>query len=92
MHGRMCGGSVDCGSCSCMVFQEGYGTYSWTVSNADEEEGAKHTAKFAGVYKDGKKEGLGKMLYPNGDKYHGMWVNNQKHVSRSLHYKNLPKL
>lgn len=59
--------------------KQGNGSYTWSVTDADEDEGAKNTAKYSGGYKDGKKDGLGKMKYPNGDKYHGMWEQNKKH-------------
>lgn len=59
--------------------KQGNGKYSWSVADADEDEGIKITPIYSGGYKDGKKDGLGKMVYPNGDKYHGMWEKNKKH-------------
>lgn len=33
-------------------------------------------ATYEGSYVDGKKAGVGKMTYPNGDVYTGQWKNN----------------
>ena len=50
--------------------KHGSGVYTWMV--ADEESGEMKTvATYDGAYADGKKNGLGKMTFPNGDEYHG---------------------
>lgn len=33
-------------------------------------------AVYEGDYRDGKKAGMGKMTYPNGDEYTGEWKDN----------------
>ena len=33
-------------------------------------------AVYEGNYRDGKKAGMGKMTYPNGDEYTGEWKDN----------------
>ena len=42
-------------------------------TSADDDT-PKLNAKFDGEYKNGKKNGKGKMLFPNGDIYEGEWV------------------
>lgn len=55
--------------------KHGYGAYTW--KEADEEGGFKKVASYEGLYEDGKKCGLGKMTFPNGDVYHGEWKDNK---------------
>jgi hypothetical protein len=56
--------------------KHGFGVYSWI--EPDEEAGAhKKVASFEGMYTDGKKHGLGKMTFPNGDVYNGEWKENK---------------
>jgi hypothetical protein len=56
--------------------KHGSGVYTWMV--ADEESGEMKTvATYDGAYADGKKNGLGKMTFPNGDEYHGEWKDNK---------------
>lgn len=63
--------------------KQGQGSYSWSVNDADEDEGAKNTANYKGGYKDGKKDGLGKMVYPNGDKYQRLPMTCMSYVGTS---------
>lgn len=39
------------------------------------DDEVKEIASYDGEYVNAKKEGLGKMIFPNGDSYHGMWKN-----------------
>ena len=56
--------------------KHGQGVYSWM--EPDEESGeAKKVASYEGKYTDGKKNGLGKMVFPNGDVYFGEWKDNK---------------
>jgi len=56
--------------------KHGAGVYTWM--KLDEESGeAKKVACYEGQYADGKKNGLGKMTFPNGDVYHGEWKDNK---------------
>jgi hypothetical protein len=56
--------------------KHGNGMYSWM--EPDEESGeAKKVASYEGKYADGKKNGLGKMTFPNGDVYFGEWRDNK---------------
>ena len=43
---------------------------------------------YTGDLKDGKRDGIGKYNYPNGDTYEGMWVNNIKEGEGTLTYNN----
>ena len=43
---------------------------------------------YTGDLKDGKRDGIGKYNYPNGDTYEGMWVNNKKEGEGILTYNN----
>lgn len=53
-----------------------------------EDETLKKIAKYSGNFKDGKKDGLGTMEYPNDDKYTGDWKDNKMHGIGSYEYKN----
>lgn len=45
-------------------------------------------ASFEGMYVDGVKHGLGKMVFPNGDTYHGEWQRDKMHGDGSYVYAN----
>ena len=52
--------------------KHGSGVYTWMV--ADEESGEMKTvATYDGAYADGKKNGLGKMTFPNGEAPNEGW-------------------
>lgn len=56
--------------------KHGNGVYTWV--EPDEESGeAKKVASYEGKYADGKKNGFGKMTFPNGDVYVGEWKDNK---------------
>ncbi|KAG2379098.1 hypothetical protein C9374_007736 [Naegleria lovaniensis] len=40
---------------------------------------------FVGDWKDGKKNGKGRMLYHNGDRFYGEFVNDMKHCERGIY-------
>ena len=40
--------------------------------------------RYEGNYKDGLKNGYGKMVFPSGDVYEGMWVDNKMHGEGNL--------
>jgi hypothetical protein len=42
--------------------------------------------KYEGQYVEGKKQGIGKMTFPNGDKYHGMWEADRFHGEGTYYY------
>lgn len=44
-------------------------------------------ATYAGNYTDGKKAGMGKMTYPNGDEYTGEWKDNAMEGEGTYVYK-----
>jgi len=43
---------------------------------------------FEGEYKEGKKHGVGRMVFPNGDVYHGMWEGDQPNGDGTYKYSN----
>lgn len=45
-------------------------------------------ASYDGAYVDGAKQGLGKMVFPNGDTYHGEWHRDTMHGDGSFVYAN----
>lgn len=49
--------------------RNGKGEYTWK----------KPKAAYVGTYVDGKRQGMGKMTYPDGSMYHGSWENNDRH-------------
>lgn len=44
-------------------------------------------ATYEGNYTDGKKAGIGKMTYPNGDEYTGEWKDNAMEGEGTYVYK-----
>ena len=56
--------------------KHGQGVYTWKQMDEDSGE-AKEVAKYEGAYADGKKNGIGKMTYPNKDEYTGEWKDNK---------------
>jgi hypothetical protein len=54
--------------------KHGQGTYIWM----DGEDEPKEICRYSGAYDNGKRQGLGKMTFPDGSYYHGMWENNKK--------------
>ena len=46
-------------------------------ASEDDPETFVEKARYTGNYKDGQKNGIGKMVYPNGDIYEGEWIENR---------------
>ena len=44
--------------------------------NASAEDVIQYGHNYIGDFKDGKRHGTGKYIYPNGDTYEGEWKNN----------------
>lgn len=66
--------------------KQGDGKYIWRQKNDDGE--VKDLASYEGMYVDGVKQGLGKMVFPNGDTYHGEWKQDKIHSDGSYMYAN----
>lgn len=47
------------------------------AAGGEEDDAPVEKARYEGNYKDGLKDGYGKMVYPNGDIYEGNWVENK---------------
>lgn len=56
--------------------KHGQGTYTWMGEENDDGERAVK-ATYTGSYADGKRCGVGKMTFPNGDVYEGEWKDNK---------------
>ncbi|CAM9198753.1 unnamed protein product [Discosporangium mesarthrocarpum] len=67
--------------------KEGLGKYTWMKAAEDEGEEPQVWATYEGEYRDGKRSGVGKMTYPNGDEYTGEWVNNAMEGEGTYVYK-----
>ena len=71
------------GSFSGQKLKHGRGVYMWhaaasaggddaaAVEAAGEEPAPPAPARYDGQYVEGKRQGLGKMIFPNGERYHG---------------------
>lgn len=51
----------------------GVGTYRFWDKKLD-----KFTSRYVGTFKDGARNGAGRMVYPDRSEYHGMWQNNMR--------------
>jgi hypothetical protein len=60
----------------------GYGVYIWMEQEV-EDEARREKARYEGQYWQGKRQGAGKLTYPNGDIYHGEFVDNQVEHTRT---------
>ncbi|CAE7894977.1 Rsph1, partial [Symbiodinium sp. KB8] len=56
----------------------GKGVYTWSVGEV----------KYEGDYARGLKNGIGKIAFPNGDRYHGMWEDGAIHGEGTYFYRN----
>lgn len=67
--------------------KHGNGVYQWKKA-ADEDGGDPVVrATYDGEYSNGKKHGLGKLTYPNGDVYQGQFKENKLHGEGTYVYK-----
>lgn len=68
-------------------------TYTWNLAEGAQAwvpeggfpEGT--SVKYVGAYKAGKKNGLGQIWYPNGDRYYGLWEDDLKSGEGTYYYK-----
>ncbi|CAE7919205.1 Rsph1 [Symbiodinium sp. KB8] len=83
--------------------KHGQGVYTWSTEPGSnpwgpeaEEEGeegaaawpAERIVRYEGDYTEGKREGVGKISLPNGDKYHGQWRADKFHGEGTYFYAN----
>ncbi|KAJ1431852.1 radial spoke protein 10, partial [Ochromonadaceae sp. CCMP2298] len=68
--------------------KQGPGVYVWMAPGTEEDESLTEKARYEGVYKDGLKHGVGKMVYPTGDVYEGEWFENKMQGEGTYTYKN----
>jgi hypothetical protein len=61
--------------------KQGHGVYVWMAAGPEDDETLVERARFEGNYKDGLKNGQGKMTYPNGDIYEGEWLENKVNLN-----------
>jgi hypothetical protein len=67
--------------------KQGAGIFAWMGPASEEDETLVEKAKYDGNYKDGLKNGVGKMIYPNGDFYEGEWIDNKMQGEGTYTYK-----
>jgi hypothetical protein len=67
--------------------KQGPGVYVWMGPAGGEDESLVEKSRYDGNYKNGLKDGYGKMIYPNGDIYEGMWVENKMEGEGTYTYK-----
>jgi hypothetical protein len=71
--------------------KHGQGHYTWIGGNDEEnedEDAPKGGGEYWGDYAAGKKHGIGRIRYANGDTYHGMWFTDMKHGEGTYIYAN----
>lgn len=66
--------------------KQGKGKYTWKVPGNEDDDSPVDRAVYEGNYKDGKRHGLGKMIFPNKNIYEGEWLDNQIHGEGSYKY------
>jgi len=66
--------------------KDGEGVYIW-MEQGEEEDEPKQKASYEGSYKNGKKDGTGKMTFPSNDIYTGEWKENKMHGTGTYEYK-----
>eukprot|EP00640_Fibrocapsa_japonica_P004005 CAMPEP_0113942802 /NCGR_PEP_ID=MMETSP1339-20121228/9659_1 /TAXON_ID=94617 /ORGANISM="Fibrocapsa japonica" /LENGTH=223 /DNA_ID=CAMNT_0000947427 /DNA_START=121 /DNA_END=789 /DNA_ORIENTATION=- /assembly_acc=CAM_ASM_000762 len=80
------GGHTFEGTFDAEKLKQGHGVYVWMNPPNDDDE-VTERARYEGNYRDGKKHGVGKMTFPNGDIYHGEWNENKMHGEGTFTYK-----
>ncbi|ETN20979.1 hypothetical protein PPTG_01327 [Phytophthora nicotianae INRA-310] len=68
------------------LLKHGEGKYTWNQRDAEGELSV--LATFEGTYVNGSKNGLGKMMFANGDVYHGEWKADKMTGEGSFMYAN----
>jgi hypothetical protein len=74
-----------------LKLRHGKGTYTWNVVPGEDEEAPEEPpppAVYSGDYTNGKREGIGKMTFPDGSTYFGEWSNNAMHGEGTYKYSN----
>jgi len=66
--------------------KQGEGVFVW-MGPGEEEESTVEKARYEGRYRDGMRNGFGKMVYPGGDIYEGEWVDGKMQGEGSYTYK-----
>ena len=66
--------------------KQGEGVYVWMGPGGDDDEGLKEIARYEGAYENGMRNGIGKMTFPGGDTYHGVWVEGKMNGEGSYTY------
>ena len=61
---------------------------SFSQSNDSENDIIEYGFNYTGDFKDGKRHGTGRYIYPNGDTYDGYWVNDIRQGEGTLTYDN----
>jgi len=67
--------------------KHGVGTYTWKKPAEEDGDEPVVKATYTGDYWNGKKQGVGKMTFPNGDIFHGQWKDNQMNGEGTYIYK-----
>ena len=67
--------------------KEGRGIFVWMTAVSEDDDARKERARYEGEYVNGKRHGNGRMVFPNGDIYHGQWTENQMHGEGTYVYK-----
>ena len=65
--------------------KQGHGVYVWMGPGAEEEE-VVEKARYEGNYKNGMRDGVGMMVFPNKDVYEGEWAENKMHGEGTYTY------
>lgn len=66
--------------------KEGYGVYVWMSSSEEDDGEVKEVSRYEGNYTNGKKNGIGKMVFSNKDIYEGEWVDDKMEGEGSYTY------
>ena len=61
---------------------------SFSQSNESENDIIEYGFNYTGDFKDGKRHGRGRYIYPNGDTYDGYWVDDIRQGEGKLTYDN----